>query len=67
MANKQTVTIEGVEYQMSDLNDTAKSQLTNIRITDQEIARLQQQLAITQTARAAYFSALKQELPKQEH
>ncbi len=40
---------------------------TKLRVTDQEIARLQQQLAIYQTARTAYARALQQELPKREH
>lgn len=66
-SNDQTLTIDGVEYNFSDLSDSAKNQLMNIRVTDQEINRLQQQLAIAQTARAAYANALKQELPKQEH
>ena len=63
---EQTVNINDVPYKMSDLNDNAKSQLVNLRITDQEIARLNQQLAIAQTARAAYAKALSDELPKTE-
>lgn len=61
---KQTVTIDGTEYNVSDLSDNAQSQVVNLRVTDQEIARLQQQLAIYQTARTAYARALSDELPK---
>jgi hypothetical protein len=57
------VTIDGVTYKFSDLNENARKQLINVRVTDQEIARLNQQLAIAQTARAAYAMALAQELP----
>ena len=62
----QTVNINDVPYKMSDLSDNAKTQLINMRITDQEITRLNQQLAIAQTARAAYARALSDELPKTE-
>jgi len=60
----QTLTIDGTDYNLADLSDEAKSQVTNLRVTDQEIARLQQQLAIYQTARTAYAQALKAELPE---
>ncbi len=63
----QTVTIDGTDYNLADLSENARSQVTNLRVTDQEIARLQQQLAIYQTARTAYARALQQELPKAEH
>lgn len=62
MANM--VTIDGKEYDLDTLSDAAKSQLGNIQITDQEITRLQQRLAIAQTARQAYARALKGELPE---
>jgi hypothetical protein len=56
-------TIDGIEYDLDTLSDAARSQLTNIQVTDQEIARLQQRLAIAQTARQAYARALQGELP----
>ena len=58
------ITIDGTEYDLDALSDSAKSQLAHIQMTDQEIARLQQQLAITQTARQAYARALQAELPE---
>lgn len=61
-ATEQTITIDDVAYNLSDLTDNAKNQVLNLRVTDQEIARLQQQLAIFQTARAAYAQILKAEL-----
>lgn len=64
MADEQTVTIDGKEYALDDLSEAAKGQLTNLRVVDQEIARLQQQQAIAQTARNAYANALKEQLPK---
>ena len=63
MSAGQTITIDGKEYPLESLSEAAKSQLTNLRIVDQEIARLQQQQAIAQTARNAYAQALQVELP----
>jgi hypothetical protein len=61
----KTLTIDGVEYRTDDLSDEAKNQIMNLRVTDQEIARLQQKMAIAQTARTAYAKALSTELPKE--
>jgi len=64
MATTPTViTIDNKEYAIDSLSDVAKTQLTNLRVVDQEIARLQTQLAIHQTARAAYAGAVKRNLP----
>lgn len=63
--DKQTVTIDSTEYNVADLSENARNQLTNLRVTDAEIEKLKQQLAIYQTARTAYASALKAELPEQ--
>lgn len=65
-AKEQTITINDVAYNESELSENAKNQVINLRITDQEIARLNQQLAIAQTARAAYARALAEELPTKE-
>lgn len=66
MANEQqqTLTIDGTDYNVAELSENARSQVMNLRVTDQEIARLQQKLAIAQTARQAYAKALAAELPK---
>ena len=63
---QQTLTIDGNEYHVADLSDNAKAQVTNLRVTDAEIEKLKQQLAIFQTARRAYANALSEELPKKE-
>ncbi|MEA2120078.1 DUF6447 family protein [Halovibrio sp. HP20-50] len=62
----QTITIDGTEYNVAVLSDNAKAQVTNLRVTDAEIDKLKQQLAIYQTARTAYARALGEELPKTE-
>jgi len=60
----KSVTIDDKEYEVDALTDGAKTQLENIKITDQEIGRLQQQLGIARAARQAFVSALQAELPK---
>ncbi|KUJ72456.1 DUF6447 family protein [Thiomicrospira sp. WB1] len=61
---EQNITIDGKEYNLDKLSDEAKNQLTSLRVTDQEISRLQTQIAIAQTARNAYAKALSELLPK---
>jgi hypothetical protein len=62
----KTITINGKAYALDDLTKDAKSQVINLRVVDQEIARLEALLAITKTARAAYAKALGGELSKTE-
>lgn len=59
-----TVTIDGKEYESETLPDAARSNLQNIQICDQKLAELKREQAIVQTARNAYASALKNDLPK---
>jgi hypothetical protein len=57
-----TINIDGEEYKLNDLSDAARSQLTNIQAVDRQIAGIQQQIEIMQTARNAYATALKGEI-----
>lgn len=54
----QSITINNQDYALGDLSDAAKTQIANIQYADAEIARLQRQLALAQTARNAYVTAL---------
>ena len=56
------ITIDNIEYDADNLSDQVKQQLQMVQIADQEIIRLNAQLAMIQTARAAYVNALKQGL-----
>ncbi|MDD3354924.1 DUF6447 family protein [Zoogloea sp.] len=58
MALPEYVTLNGTQYATANLNDAAREQVGNIQAVDEEIARLQRQLAIAQTARNAYVAAL---------
>ena len=57
------LTIDGKEYDTEQLSEAAQAQVTNLRVVDQKIAQVQQELAIMQTARNAYVQALQGELP----
>lgn len=58
-----TLKIDNLEYDLDTLSDDAKAQLASIQFVDQELARLQMQVAAMQTAKNAYLSALKAALP----
>lgn len=58
-----TLNFDGQEYSLESLSDEAKAQLAGIQFVDQELARLQAQVAALQTARNAYLQALKAALP----
>ncbi|MCK5729383.1 MAG: hypothetical protein KAH08_09185 [Methylococcales bacterium] len=63
MAETQAkVSIDNVEYIYDDLSDEAKAQIQSIQFADNEIARLNAQLAIANTAKIAYQNALKEVL-----
>ena len=54
-----TITIDDLEYSVEDLSDSAKAQLASLQAVDQKIIDAQQNLAILQTARNTYASALR--------
>lgn len=59
------ITIDGVAYSPAELSDTAKQQLGNVRLVDQELAQLERQRGIANIARATYVNAVLAALPKQ--
>ena len=59
-----TITIDGTDYDSESLSSEAKAELMSMQVCDQKIAALQTDLAIAQTARNAYASALNGLLPK---
>ena len=58
-----SVNIDGQSYELSSLSEEARAQLMSLQFVEQELARLQLQMAALQTARNAYASALKAYLP----
>lgn len=63
MSNIEKVQVDGREYNVSDLSEEARQQLNMVRAVDLRLAELQRDLAIAQTARSAYLSALTKLLP----
>jgi hypothetical protein len=62
----KTITIDNREYALESLSESARNQLMNLRLVDQEISRLQMQLGIAQTARTVFANGLKKNLPVSE-
>jgi len=60
------VNINGKEYLLSDLSDTAKAQVQSMAFAQNEEKRLKALLAVTQTALRAYQQVLVRELPKEK-
>lgn len=58
------VSIDGIEYNISDLSDNAKSQMQGMQVAISEIKRLDIQKALVETARNAYGQALSADLPE---
>tara|TARA_B100000242_G_C42972638_1_gene451322 strand:- start:457 stop:678 length:222 start_codon:yes stop_codon:yes gene_type:complete len=59
-----TITIDGEKYSLSDLSENCKVQLNNIKFVDERLQQLQNELAVSDTARIGYSNALKSELAK---
>ena len=59
---KRVVTVNGVDYPFDNLSDVAKSQIENIEFSDEQISQLQNELAISNTARNGYIRSLTNQL-----
>jgi len=62
--DKPTITVDGVDYALDSLSDNAKAQLANIQFVDAQIQQLNNEWAVSDTARIGYTNALKNELAK---
>jgi hypothetical protein len=60
----QKIQINNVEYNVDDLSENAQGQLRGVQIAENEMKRLNAQLALAQTARNAYMQALQADLPE---
>lgn len=60
----QILTIDSIDYDIEKMSETAKTQIVNIRATDQEIVRAKALLSMLETARSTYAKALQAELDK---
>ena len=57
-----TITIDGTEYDVSNMSDTAKETLASIQFVEAQVQQLNNEWAIADTARMAYLGALKREM-----
>lgn len=64
MAEQEKFVLDGRTYDASRLNEETKMQFLSLRSAEQEISRLQNRLAIAQTARKTYANELQTELKK---
>ena len=64
MAEEETFTIDGEEYAVASLSDKGRECISSVKFVDNELQQLQARIAILNTARAAYFLALKDEMAK---
>ena len=58
------ITVDGIEYNTEDLSDNGKAQLASLQFLEVQMNKLKNEIAVFQTAKAAYISALKVELEK---
>jgi DNA repair ATPase RecN len=54
-----TIRIDEMDYELEQLSDEVRAQLTSMQFVDGELVRLQAKVAAMQTARNAYANALK--------
>ena len=58
------IKIDDVDYDTDNMSDEAKNQIGSLQFTDGHIIRLKNEIALAETAKAAYIKALKVELEK---
>jgi hypothetical protein len=60
------ITVDGIEYNTEDLTDNGKAQLASLQFLEVQMAKLNNEIAVYQTARNAYLAALKAALENVE-
>ena len=64
--NAKKITIDDVVYNLDELSDNAKAQLANINFVDAKLQQLNNEWAVSDTARIGYTNALKAEIAQIE-
>ena len=64
MSNDAKITIDDKEYNLDELSEKAKAQLANINFCDAQLQQLNNEWAVSDTARIGYTNALKKEVTK---
>ena len=60
----KTVRIDDVDYNIDELSEEAKKLITTLQFVDQQLNQLQNEFAVSDTARIGYLNALQKELAK---
>lgn len=60
----ESIMIDGVQYEYDSLSDNAKAQAASLRFLEVHMKRLQDDIAVVNTARSAYVESLRAELAK---
>jgi hypothetical protein len=58
------ITVDGIDYNTEDLSDNGKAQLASLQFLEVQLNKLKSEIAVYQTAKNAYVTALKAELEK---
>ena len=56
--------LDGVEYNSEDLSDEGQAKLASLQFLELQMRKLQDEIAIYNTAKASYIAGLKSELTK---
>ena len=62
--DKQMINIDGTDYEIENLSEKAKSQISSIQFCDAQLQQLNNEWAVADTARIGYTNALKSEISK---
>ena len=60
-------TIDEIEYNTEDLSDNGKAQLASLQFLEVQMNKLNSEIAVYQTARNSYISALKEEINEEDN
>ena len=58
------ITVDGIDYNTEDLSDNGKAQLASLQFLEVQMAKLNNDVGVYQTARTAYVVAVKAGLEK---
>lgn len=58
------ITIDDIEYNTEDLSDNGKAQVASLQFLEVQMKKINSEIAVYETAKAAYISALKSEIDK---
>lgn len=60
------ITLDGLEYEAENLNSTAKANVQSLHYVETQLQRLNNELAVLQTAKKAYLDSLRSEIEKSD-